>query len=51
MAIFAWVKSKLVPPKASKYGLSSEQVRKLIARVVNDGQKLEQAAREFLKRT
>jgi hypothetical protein len=35
---------------AGKYGLSSQQVRQLIARVGNDREKLDQAARK-LKRT
>ncbi len=35
---------------ASKYGLTSQQVRELVARVGNDREKLEQAARE-LKRS
>ena len=35
---------------ASRYGLTSQQVRELVARVGNDREKLEQAARE-LKRS
>jgi len=35
---------------AGKYGLSAQQVRQLIARVGNDREKLDQAARK-LKRT
>ena len=35
---------------ATKYGLTSQQVRELVARVGNDREKLEQAARE-LKRS
>jgi hypothetical protein len=34
---------------AEKYGLSSEQARRLIARVGNDRQKLDDAARKLMR--